>query len=430
MKTIRFLAILGICSMLLSGCSTERLLMPTPDIYARDKSVLFNELPDEFTSTKVELIYITDRAPETDEQGNLRYGYQRSPSLAVGTTVVDLGKNLTWDDLVQASRSAVRLKDFALHLDSISEFARLPPTPTPFTFVDGKIVEDPEVVAERNAVISRIHAEALRRLALTPRKEVYLYVHGYHNTFEDAAFALAELWHFLGREGLPIIYTWPAGYPGIFGYTYDRESSEFTVFHLKQTIDWLAKLPEVEKIHLIAHSRGTDVTVSALRELVIWTRGAGVDPRERFKIANVVLAAPDLDLQVVDQRVVAEHLGPAVGQTTLYTSPADRAIGFAERLFASPRGRLGTVAITDLSAEERRITDASQKRGNFTAINFTGHTDGYGHSYFRDNPIVSSDLVLLLRYDLKAGESGRPLQHIGSVFWQIPEDYPERISLP
>ena len=81
---------------------------------------------------------------------------------------------------------------------------------------------------------------------------------------------MAELWHFLGREGLPIIYTWPAGYPGIFGYTYDRESSEFTVFHLKQAIRWLAKLPEVENIHLLAHSRGTDVTVSAVRELVIW----------------------------------------------------------------------------------------------------------------------------------------------------------------
>jgi esterase/lipase superfamily enzyme len=145
-------------------------------------------------------------------------------------------------------------------------------------------------------------AEVKRRLALTPRKDVYLYVHGYNNTFEDAAFALAELWHFFGREGLPIVYTWPAGHPGIFGYTYDRESSEFTVFHLKQVIRWLSAQPEIENIHLIAHSRGTDVATSAFRELVIWARGAGLNPRERFKIKNFVIAASDLDVQVMSQR--------------------------------------------------------------------------------------------------------------------------------
>ena len=294
MRTKKFIGLISLSLILISGCATQRLLMPTPEIYTRDNVVMFNQLPDEFTTPKVELLYITDRGAETDENGNLSYGFQRSSSLAVGTTVVDLGSNLSWDDLVQASRSEVRLKDFALQLDSVAEFARLPPDPTPFTFVDGNIVDNPKVVAEREATLARIRAETLRRLALTPRKDVFLYVHGYHNTFEDAAFALAELWHFFGREGLPVIYTWPAGYPGLFGYTYDRESSEFTVYHLKQAISWISDLPEVENIHIIAHSRGTDVAVSALRELVIWARGAGIDPRQRFKIANVVLAAPDL----------------------------------------------------------------------------------------------------------------------------------------
>jgi esterase/lipase superfamily enzyme len=46
-----------------------------------------------------------------------------------------------------------------------------------------------------------------------PRKEVFIFVHGFHNDFNDAAFVMAELWHFLGRIGVPIVYTWPSGYP-------------------------------------------------------------------------------------------------------------------------------------------------------------------------------------------------------------------------
>ena len=49
---------------------------------------------------------------------------------------------------------------------------------------------------------------------------------------------------------------------------------------------------------------------------------------------------------------------------------------------------------------------------------------GYGHSYFRDAPTVSSDLVLMIRDDLDAGTPGRPLKPIGPGFWQVPPGYP------
>jgi len=410
------------CGLLIAGCTESRQLMPTPNLYTDEKVTLFESLPEEYASTQVELIYVTDRAPETDEAGNLRYGYNRSNSLAVGTTVVDLGQNATWKDLIGASQTHSRLGDFELRLVSIDEFARLPPTPAPYQVIDGEIVEDPEAVATRDASTAHLQAEVRRRLALTPRKDVYLYVHGYHNTFEDAAFALAELWHFFGREGLPIVYTWPAGYPGIFGYTYDRESSEFTIFHLKQVITWLSEQPEIENIHLIAHSRGTDVAMSAFRELVILARGAGVSARDRFKIANFVVAAPDIDVQILGQRVAAERLAFAVDQVTLYSSPNDEAIGFAETLFASPRGRVGTAEFSDLNEEEIGRMKANSAR--VTVVNFEGESTGYGHDYFRTNPAVSSDLVLMIRYGLKPGEAGRPLEHIGLNFWRVPEGYP------
>ncbi len=423
----RATSLMLLCLVLVGGCSSSRLLMPTPHLYTDGNAKLFGELAPELTRTQVEIIYVTDRAPEVDETGKLHYGSRRSASIAVGTTIVDLGENLTWEQLVQASLIQSRIGKFPLKLISTDEFARLPPTPMPYEIIDGKVVEVPEVIAERDKNLARIRSEMERRLALTPRKDVFLYVHGYHNTFADAAFALAELWHFFGREGLPIIYTWPAGYPGLFGYTYDRESSEFTVFHFKQVISWISNHPEVENIHLIAHSRGTDVVVSALRELILAARGAGINVRQRFKLANVVLVAPDLDLSVVSQRIVAERLVLEIDQTTLYSSPNDKAIGFAERLFASPRGRLGTLEISELTEQEASSIKANTKR--ITIVNFTGDSEGFGHSYFRTNPAVSSDLILLLRYGFKAGSSGRPLQPIGQSFWRIPPGYPSGAKL-
>ncbi len=45
---------------------------------------------------------------------------------------------------------------------------------------------------------------------------------------------------------------------------------------------------------------------------------------------------------------------------------------------------------------------------------------------FRNAPTVSSDLVLMLRDDLDAGESGRPLKHVDLNFWSIPPGYPAK----
>ena len=427
MKAMRSFAVIGVFLIIACGCASTRTMMPTPSLYGSGKTEVFGELPPELTSTEVELLYVTDRAPETDEKGNLRYGSGRSYSLAVGTTVVDMGEDLTWEQLVSASRTQERISNVELKLVSTTEFDRLPATPVPYVVINNIAVDDPAWIAERDKSLERLRAEMLRRLALTPRKDVFLYVHGYHNTFEDAAFALAELWHFFGREDLPLIYTWPAGFPGPFGYTYDRESSEFTVYHLKQVISWLSAQPEIENIHLIAHSRGTDVATTALRELVLAARGAGISSRKRFKIANLVLAAPDLDLSVVSQRVMAERLGIEVGMVTLYASPEDRAIGMAERVFASPRGRLGTLKISELN--ERELATLKGNIEHLTIVNFKGESKGYGHSYFRTNPAVSSDLVLLLRYGYEAGSEGRPLEHIDLMFWRIPSDYPAEAKL-
>jgi len=415
--------------LILTGCAGARVMMPTPNVHLDPERDFYGDLNPALKSTEVPLFYVTDRAPEENQGGDLRYGYERSASLGFGSAVVDLGVDITWEELLEASRVQRRLKPLKLELREVTEIARGPEIPVPFKEVDGRIVEEPRLATQRAESKEAFRRVLVRQLEFTPRKEVFIFVHGYHNSFADAAFAMAELWHFLGRIGVPIVYTWPAGHPGIFGYTYDRESSEFTVYHFRSILRLIASYPEVEKIHLIAHSRGTDVAVAAVRELTIEARAAGVDPRERYKIHNLVLAAPDLDLQVATQRILGDKISLSVHRFTIYTSPEDEAIGIASKLFASPRGRVGTLGQDQLAGAVG--AQAEYSTGNVSFVNFTAASDalfggeGYGHSYFRDAPTVASDVVLMLRDDLDPGAPGRPLVPLGSHFWSVPLGYPE-----
>jgi esterase/lipase superfamily enzyme len=418
-------------AVLLTACSGQRVMMPTPNVYKDADTEIYTDLHPDLKSTEVPLFYVTDRQPEQDENGNLKYGYNRSNSLAFGSAVVDLGQDISWEQLLEASRTQKRLDSLPLELTELTEIMRGPQAPIPYREVDGKIVEEPGHFAERAAAAEVFRQAIVKQLALTPRKELFIYVHGYHNDFNDAAFAMAELWHFMGRIGVPIVYTWPAGHPGLFGYTYDRESSEFTVYHLRQILNFMAGFPEVERINIIAHSRGTDVAVTALRELTLVARAAGINPREKFKIHNFVLAAPDLDVQVASQRIIGDFLAWSANRFTIYTSPADKAIGWSDKLFDSPQGRIGNLSydtMTETGKAAMEYGNANLSVINFTKVaeNSNAALDGFGHSYFRNAPSVSSDLIIMLRDDLDPGDPGRPLKSLGAKFWEVPPGYPAR----
>ncbi|MFQ5575047.1 MAG: alpha/beta hydrolase [Terriglobia bacterium] len=394
--------------------------MPTPNLYVDSKSNPFAAVPPEFRNNQVDVLYATDRKPIKQDDGRLQYGIGRSTSLAFGSCVVEIGKDIPWDTLVANSRVHDRSISLELTVREITEYARFPDTPV--LLVRGKkdFIVDPAVESRYTAVAGKLRQELNARLARTPRKEAYIFIHGVNNTFETAVVVIAELWHFLGRQGVPILYTWPAGRAGLLkGYTYDRESSEFTIYHLKEFIRILATTPALEKIHIIAHSRGTDVAASAVRELVIEARAAGVDPHVQFKIGNLILVAPDLDLDVVTQRLGAERFFLGSERLTVYVSEEDQAIALAGWLFTSRR-RIGHLRPEDFTAEQRKILERLRKT-QFIDV----RVPSAGHAYFRTDPSASSDLILLLRENRDPGiANGRPLiEHIVN-FWELYKGYP------
>jgi len=411
-----------VAGTLLVGCQQE--LMPTPNLYAESKDNPFENVPQVLRSNRVEVIYATDRAPVQDKKGGLRYGYERSKSLAFGVCEVEIGRNVSWDDLVRESRTQRRSRSLPLTVRDIREVGRFPAVPDLAAFDRNAFVESPEVIAKRAVTERQAIALLSERLSRTPRREAYVYIHGFNNTFEDAAFVMAGLWHFMGRTGVPIIYTWPAGSPegALGGYTHDSESGQFTGYHLRQFLRAIASCPDIEKIHLIAHSRGTDVLMTALRELNLEYRAAGKQTRSELKLGNLILAAADLDFEVTSQRITAELLPLVPERMTVYVSATDRAVGIADWLFGSKR-RIGQLRWSDLNPEQRKALGAVSQ---MQVIDVLARTGFLGHSYFHESPAVSSDVILLLRDNRSPGaENGRPLIKHNDSFWEIDDTYPQ-----
>jgi esterase/lipase superfamily enzyme len=399
----------------LAGCGQQ--LMPTPNIYAGSTKDCFDSVSAEYCDNKVEILYATDRAPIKAKDGSLSYGTDRSNSLAFGNVTVEIGRNVSWQDLLKESRSSSRTKGLSLSYGRPTELVRLPNTPPPQVRVGRETRDEPSAVSAVSAASEALCKELSSRLSQTSKKEAYVLVHGFNNSMEDAAFVMTGLWHFMGRQGVPIIYTWPAG----VGYAYDRESSEFTVYHLKQFLRGLAACKDLQKVHIIAHSRGTDVVMSALRELNIEYKAAGKEPGPELKLGNVVLAAADLNLEVARQRIMAERLPFMPERLTIYSSTHDRALGAADFLFKGG-DRVGQVSPSILTAQQKANLE---KLLQFQIVQARVTKNFLGHDYFHSNPAVSSDLILLLRDNRSPGEeNGRPLVKQMDNFWEVGDGYP------
>lgn len=349
-----------------------------------------------------------------------RYGFGRSGYLAFGAALVGFVPEVSWDELVKLSTERKRSTQLTLELRVAVEYARLAVPLGDMEVRDGRYQLAPRSAEQLHQGRERLHELLSERLEQTDRKDVYLFVHGFNNTFEDAIFRWAMVWHFMGRVGVPMAYTWPAGKGGLFGYAYDRESGDFTVFHLKKMIVAIASCPDVERLHLIAHSRGCDVVTTALRELNIEIKASGKNTHQELKLKNLVLAAPDLDADVFEQRFGIEDLHLVADRTTVYLHKQDLALELSNWIFGG-RNRVGNLT-ADKFTDDARAKLAHLKNFNMISCDVSGYSSS--HDYVFAHPAVLSDLTLLLRDDRAPGAAnGRPLDEPWEGIWQITNNY-------
>ncbi|WP_234782019.1 alpha/beta hydrolase [Sinorhizobium saheli] len=216
---------------------------------------------------------------------------------------------------------------------------------------------------------------------------VFLFVHGFNNTYEDAVFRLAQIVHDSGAKATPMLFTWPSR-ARVLDYNYDKESTNYSRTALEDGLRALATAPDVTEVTILAHSMGTWLTMEALRQMGI--RDGRIAP----KIRNVILASPDIDLDVFAKQWV--DLGKGRPKFTIFVSQDDRALALS-RLISGDVSRLGAI---DPTAEPYR---SQLEKAGITAIDLTKvkTEDGLHHGKFAESP----EIVQLIGQRIMTGQT-------------------------
>ena len=173
------------------------------------------------------------------------------------------------------------------------------------------------------------------RLDRSPGRKVLVFVHGYNTRFEEAVFRFAQIAHDSRADVTPVLFTWPSRGQAL-SYLYDRESASFSRDALESVLQAIVDDKHVGSVSVLAHSLGNWVAVEALRQMAI--RDRGLSP----KIRDIMLASPDIDLDVFRRQIAEIERDSKAPPVTLFTSQDDRALGLS-RLIAGDEPRLGAV---------------------------------------------------------------------------------------
>ena len=372
----RFAAWNGLAMLaFMGGCGYD--LPASPTVHTQRGEAIYAAVPEARRSSRVSVLYATDR--QRTEGAEQPYGYGRSRALAWGVCEVDIGETLAWDDLVALTTDEKRREDVPVRVADTRELGHFEALPLARAWQGGQLLTAPEAVAAQDAAVSAFTDYVRACLAHTEVKDVYIAIHGVDTDFEMAAIHGAELWHYLGHQGVVVAYSWPAGHPGLLeGYTYDFTSSRFTVTHFNQLMQALGQIEEVQRIHLVAHSRGNEVLLSGLRELVLQGEIRAMEARG-VDLGHLVLVAADLDLSVVLQRASANHVFAEAESVTIYVSDHDAALGLSKWLWRSMQ-RLGMTRYDDLSEDARALL---QQARTVHFVDVQMHWGRMGHSYYQ-----------------------------------------------
>jgi esterase/lipase superfamily enzyme len=180
-------------------------------------------------------------------------------------------------------------------------------------------------------------------------RDVLIYVHGFNQTFESAALDAARISDGIRFRGETMVFSWPSK-ASLLDYGYDRESAMWSRDALDQVLTGLMASPITGRIHIVAHSIGTMLTMEALRQ--VYAR----QPAASDRIGAVVFASPDIDLDGFTSSVA--RIGPLARKITVITATNDRALAVSG-LLAGGITRVGAAEKNELARLGLRVIDAS-----------------------------------------------------------------------
>lgn len=203
-------------------------------------------------------------------------------------------------------------------------------------------------------------------------RDILLYVHGFNTSLEEARFRVAQIVADGRFSGVPALFAWNTR-GGLFNYESDKEAATVSRDALEKLILDLSRAPGVGRVHIVAHSMGTWLTMETLRGIA-----QSGHPDLDGKLGEVMLAAPDIDLNVFRQQIA--RLDPR--HVSIFVASNDRALSISSRI-AGDRPRLGAMDLANPKdkAELDRLGVSVHDISSFS-------TDFVGHGAFAEAPDV------------------------------------------
>ncbi len=216
------------------------------------------------------------------------------------------------------------------------------------------------------------------RLARTPGRKVLIFVHGYNTRFEEAVYRFAQIVHDSRTTVAPLLFTWPSG-GNATDYVYDRDSAMYSRDAFETVLQALVNNPNVGSISILAHSMGNYLTVETLRQMAIRDHGL---PK---KIRDVMLASPDIDVDVFRRQIAQIDASPRSTEFTLFVSRDDKALGLSSFL-AGDSTRLGSLDPT----KQPYSSMLEPARVNVIDLTSVQSNDAFNHGKFASGEVVSA----------------------------------------
>jgi esterase/lipase superfamily enzyme len=225
---------------------------------------------------------------------------------------------------------------------------------------------------EKSEFVRQLH----QQISESRFKDVFIFVHGYNNTFEDAARRTAQMAYDLDFDGTPMLYSWPSQ-GNAAAYAVDEAAVGISGRRLADFLETVVALSGAQRIHLIAHSMGNRALIEALQTYL-----AKRAPENRQHIfGQIVFTAPDVDRDYFSDAI--QSLAGAAERVTLYASDNDYALRTSQFVHGAPRaGTAGDVIV---------------KLAGLDSIDMSSvPADSLGHSYFAANSGAIYDIFRLL----------------------------------
>lgn len=421
MKCLRILPVLIAAVLLGSGCSSRQYLMPTPTVIAEGAHDPFALTTAAEQRSTTPVFVVSGREPSGRMSPARFYSNDRSRVLRLGRAELEIGAGMTWPELVDASRDPRRSTGTPIEFASFEEYgvlwASVPPPDLGFT----RDWTAPDSSREPASAF----AEAINdQLLSTGSDDAYIFVHGFNTDYTKNLGIAAEIWHYSGRRGAMLSFAWPSEH-SVFAYQADKANAAYATRQLREFLRFLVEHTDVGRINIVAHSAGNPIVVEAMRDLRLMHYQADqASLQSTTRIGRVVLAAPDMDLLRAINATL-DGFDECAESVVMYASTRDTALSLSSMIFSDTR--LGA-SVKRLSPEEQQALRSVQ---SFEAVDVSRaqkkHSTFLGHSYYHQNPWVSSDIGLYLTLGLTASERGLERDE-KTGFWVFPPDYESRLQ--